>query len=300
MDTRLRGIIGPLVTPFDARTGEVSPVAFSANVRAHMEAGLSGVLVAGSTGEAALLDEGERRRLVEWARTVVPTDRLLLAGVGAESTRATISRARDAAERGADAVLVVPPHYYGAAMTAEALAYHYRRVADESPVAIFLYNIPKYTHFAFEPELVQELSTHGNIAGMKDSAGDLEQLGAYLGAQSERFTVFTGHGGSLYAALEMGVRGAILAVSLFAGPLALEVYAAFVAGESERAGRAQALLQPVSNEIVGGLGVPGVKAALELVGLHGGAPRAPLRELRAKDRERVARLLHTAGAERAA
>jgi len=93
------------------------------------------------------LDERERESLVEWARPHVAGDRLLLAGVGAESTRTALMYAERAAERGVDAVLVVAPHYFGSAMTDEALRGHYLRIADESTVPVVLYNIPKYMHF---------------------------------------------------------------------------------------------------------------------------------------------------------
>lgn len=300
MSIDLRGVIAPVVTPFDASTGEVAGEAFEANVRAHLEEGLLGVLVAGSTGEAALLDEDERRTLIERARSVVPGDRVLLVGVGAESTRSTVRRAREAGERGADAVLVVPPHYYGPAMTAEALAAHYDRVADVSPVPVMLYNIPKYTHFALAPGLVRQLARHENIIGMKDSSGDLDLLREYMGARSASFTVLTGHAGTLQTALEMGAGGAILAASLFAAALALEVSEAFAAGEAARASRAQEQLTPLNKEIVGTLGVPGVKAALDVIGLHGGEPRAPLLALGESQREHVTRLVRAAGAASAA
>lgn len=300
MAVELRGIIAPVVTPFDEGTGEIAAEAFGANIAAHLDDGLSGVLVAGSTGEAALLDEDERRALVELARARVPSDRLLLVGVGAESTRATVARARDAAERGADAVLVVAPHYYGSAMTDEALSAHYRRVADESPVPVMLYNIPKYMHFALSQRLVGELARHENIIGMKDSSGDLELLRQYVAARSESFTVLTGHAGALLAALGMGPGGAILAASLFAAPLALEVSDAFAAGDDARAASAQDRLTPLNREIVGTLGVPGIKAALDLTGLSGGAPRAPLPPLPDRERDRVATLVRTAGTVRAA
>ncbi len=300
MAVELRGMIGPVVTPFDASTGDVAAEAFGANISAHLEEGLSGVLVAGSTGEAALLDEDERRELTEVARVRVPSDRLLLVGVGAESTRTTVARARDAAERGADAVLVVAPHYYGAAMTDDALLAHYRRVADESTVPVMLYNIPKYMHFALSPRLVSELAQHENIIGMKDSSGDLEMLRQYVELRSESFTVLTGHAGTLLPALRMGAGGAILAASLFAAQPALEVRDAFVAGDDARASSTQERLTPLNREIVGTLGVPGIKAALDLVGLDGGAPRAPLLALPASERNRIASLVRAAGTVRAA
>ena len=296
----LGGVLGPVVTTFDDTTGDLAAVPFRANVRAHLDAGLSGVVIAGSTGEAALLEEHERHRLLEWARAIVPDDRWLIAGIGAESTRLTIRRAHEAAERGADAALVVPPHYYGAQMTPEALAAHFRQVADESPLPIILYNIPKYTHFPLAAGLVHELASHENVRGIKDSSGDLTQLGGYLDAQSDRFTVLTGSGAGLYPALEMGARGGILAVGLFAAPVSVSVCRAFASGDMAAAGRAQERLVPLARTVVSELGVAGVKAALDLVGLTGGRVRAPLLPLRGAARERVAELMRAAGLSRAA
>ena len=296
----LGGVLGPVVTTFDDTTGDLAAIPFRANVRAHLDAGLSGVVIAGSTGEAALLEEHERHRLLEWARAIVPDDRWLIAGIGAESTRLTIRRAHEAAERGADAALVVAPHYYGAQMTPEALAAHFRQVADESPLPIILYNIPKYTHFPLAAGLVHELASHENVTGIKDSSGDLTQLGGYLDAQSDRFTVLTGSGAGLYPALEMGARGGILAVGLFAAPVSVSLCRAFASGDMAAAGRAQERLAPLARTVVSELGVAGVKAALDLVGLTGGHVRAPLLPLRATARERVAELMRAAGLSRAA
>ena len=116
----LSGVHVPLATPFDPVTGDFDPVGLCANVRTLQDSGVHGFVVAGSTGEAVLLDEEERRTLLEAARAVVAGDRLLLAGVGAESTRMTVRMTRTAAQAGADAVLVMPPAFYRAAMTPEA------------------------------------------------------------------------------------------------------------------------------------------------------------------------------------
>jgi len=267
--------MGPLVTPFKADES-LDLAGFEANVRAHLSAGLEGVLVAGSTGEAALLDEDERRKLIEAARKIVPGDRTLLVGTGAESTRHCIARCREAASSGADAVLVVAPHYYSSSMTPAALKAHYTRVADESPVPVLLYNIPKYAHFRLEPELIAELSRHPNILGMKDSAGDMTFFARYVESQSDTFDVLTGHGGTFATALTLGARGGILAVALFASELALEVWQAHGEGRTADAESAQKPLVPMAAEIVARMGVPGVKAAMDRVGLRGGHVRLPL------------------------
>ena len=290
---RLDGILAPVVTPFD-HAGEIDGDAFVANVSAHLAAGLHGIVVAGSTGEAALLDENERGRLVGLARDVVPSDRTLLAGTGAESTRAVIARTRAAAERGADGVLVVAPHYYGDAMTADALREHYLRIADASPVPVLLYTIPKYMHIALPAEVVAALAAHENIVGMKDSSGDAALLRGYLASQGASFKVLTGSGSLLGEALRLGTHGAILAVALFAPTPALDVLRAARGGSDETAGVAQARLTLLAARIVAGMGVAGVKAALDQVGLRGGAPRPPLRPLSPSALDALRELVQTA------
>lgn len=298
----LQGVLGPVVTNFQASNGELDRLAFANNVRAHLDAGLHGVVVIGSTGEAALLDERERADLVEAARDVVPRDRLLIAGTGAESTRMCLRHTRHAAQRGADAVLVVAPHYYGAkAMTASALRAHYVEIADRSPVPVVLYSIPKYMHFSIAPQLVAELAQHENIIGIKDSSGDLELLSVYLNAQNDHFSVMTGNGSTFKPALESGARGGILAVGLFAPALCLSVYEAIGegsgrpgSGDSAAAERAQQRLTPLAGRIVGDMGVAGVKAALDRVGLAGGPVRPPLQPLSSADLSQVDELLRVA------
>ena len=288
MSLTLKGVLGPVVTTFDSRSGELDGTGFAENIRAHLEAGMHGVVVCGSTGEAALLDEHERAAIVEIARYAVPNDKRLIAGAGAESTRTAKRYARLAAERGADAVLVVAPHYYGPkAMSIPALRAHYTAIADDSPIPVLLYNIPKYMHFALPPQLVIELAQHPNIIGIKDSSGDVGLLAGYLKSQSESFTVMTGNGSTFKRALELGARGGILAVALFAPSLSLEVYETM----SEQA---QARLAPLAARIVGEMGVPGVKAALDCIGRFGGPVRSPLLALSEADRSEVAGLLRVA------
>jgi 4-hydroxy-2-oxoglutarate aldolase len=289
----LEGLFAPVITPFK-QDGELDRAACEHNLRAHMAAGLRGVIVAGSTGEAALLDEREREQLVEWSRPHIAGDRLLIVGVGAESTRTTLRFAERAAERGADAVLVVAPHYFGSAMTEDALRAHYMRVADDSPAPVVLYNIPKYMHFRLPNSLVQLLAKHENVIGIKDSSGDRESMGGYLTAQSGKFTTLTGNGQFWKTAQDMGARGGILAVSLFAPALATAVREAVARKDSATAESLQNRLTPLAKTIVGELGIAAVKAAMDLIGLKGGSPRSPLQPLSRADADRVRQLLREA------
>lgn len=291
---QLEGVFAPVVTTFSPANGEVDTASFAANIRAHLDAGIHGIVVTGSTGEAALLDATERGKLVDVARTAIPQGKPLIVGTGAESTRTCLKQTQDSAQRGADAVLVVAPHYYGAAMTERALSEHYRRVADESPVPVILYNIPKYMHFALPASLVAEFAKHQNVIGIKDSSGNRELFASYMPAQSEKFTVLTGNGPMFLDALEMGARGGILAVALYAGALALDVYDSFRRGERDSARASQARLSPGGAKIVGEMGVAGVKAAMDAVGLVGGPVRSPLLPLESAQITAVAELLRSA------
>ena len=288
----LQGIVGPVVTPFVKGSEDLDLPAFESNIKAHLEDGLAGIVVGGSTGEASLLAEDERAMLVGAARAIIPPDRLLIVGTGAESTRQCVARCRAAKAGGADAVLVVAPHYYSQAMTPDALTAHYKRVADESPLPVILYNIPKYMHFALSADLVQALALHANVIGIKDSSGDLEMLKGFLASQSDSFTVLTGSGSGLHAGLDAGARGGVLAVSLFAAPLAFEVlHAQRAGGQTGKAVAAQARLATLNNVIVAKLGVPGIKAALDRMGRRGGPTRLPLMPLSVAQRAELLAVL---------
>ena len=161
-------------TPF--KDGEVDPAAIQSNVRRWMAAGLGGVVALGTNGEAALLDDDESDQVVETARQEVPDDRTLIAGVGRESTRATIAAARRAAGAGADAVLVRTPSFYRAHVPVPALVAHYMAVADASPVPVLLYNYAAFTGVNMTPETIGRLAAHPNIVGLKETSTDGAQF----------------------------------------------------------------------------------------------------------------------------
>lgn len=294
MSKTLSGILIPAVTPFTA-AGDLDKNAFQSNLRAHLDMGMNGALIAGSSGEAALLDDSERAALIKWARESIPADKWLLAGIGAEGTRQTINRAKVAHAEGADAVLVVPPHYYLKRTTEAALSAHYHAIADASPLPVMLYNIPVYAHVVLSPALIHEMAKHDNVIGMKDSAGNLPMLTEYLKAKSDKFRVLTGSGGTTVPALKSGVAGAILAIALFAGPPVLAMHAAHQSGDDATAAALQLRLAPLAADIGGAFGPAGLKVAMEMAGLSGGAPRGPLLPLSAEERAIVRARLETAG-----
>jgi 4-hydroxy-2-oxoglutarate aldolase len=267
--------------------------------RALISAGLDGIAVAGSTGEGELLELGERVQLVEWLRDVVPDDRWLIAGTGFESTRATVRASQAAAAAGADAVLVRPPAYFGGILSPAQMAAHYARLADESPIPVVIYNIPKYAHVTLDELVLRTLADHEHIIGFKDSSGDLKTFTS-LHAAAPRLVALMGGGHLFYPALELGAAGGILAVACFAAEACAALYQAFRAEDRQTAGRLQERVAPIHRDIVGAFGPAGIKAAMEIVGLPMGPVRAPLVDLDTRQRLRVADVLTSAGLSAAA
>ena len=284
----------PATSSFTA-SGEIDRAAFQRNLDAHLAYGMDGVLVGGSSGESALLENDDRRLLLALARERVPQDKWLIAGIGSESTRLTIQRAKDAKEAGANAVLVISPHYFLKRMTEPALLTHFRAVADASPLPVLLYNMPAYSHIVLSPAFVQEMARHDNVIGMKDSAGNIPVLQQYLEAQNDQFKVLTGSGGTVVPALAAGASGAILAIALYAGPMVRRMVDLFRAGDRDAAAAVQATLAPLAMDIAGAMGPAGIKAAMDLVGLSGGPTRAPLLPVSAEELETTRARLAGAG-----
>ncbi len=281
----LSGVLLPLTTPFDR--GAVSPAKLAGNIARYEAHGLAGYLVLGSTGEAALLDEDEKIAVLEAARKAIPATKAMLAGVGLESTSATIRLARRAADAGADLLLVITPFFFRSRMSADALVRHFTAVADASRVPILLYNVPVYTALVIQPAVVATLASHPNIVGLKDSAGDLPWLVDVLARVPADFQVLSGSVLSVLPALGCGAVGGILAAGNAFPELAVRLFRSYVEGRAAEALALQKALVAPSRLVLGTHGVPGVKAAMDLRGLAGGDPRPPLLPLAAIERATV-------------
>ena len=270
------GIYTPIATPF-RDDGVVDERALAANVSRWMTTPLTGLVVLGSNGEAAQLEDDEADRVVQIVREGVPASRPLIAGTGRESTRATIAATRRAAAAGVDAVLVRTPSFFKPQMTTDAFVRHYSEVADASPVPVLLYNVTLYTGVNLLPDAVERLAVHPNIVGIKESGSDVGQMAEYVARTPEEFTVLAGSATTLVHALCAGCDGAILALaSLVPG----ECVRMMTLVREQRLDEARALqrrLMPLARSVGSTYGVPGLKAALELIGYAGGAPRPPLR-----------------------
>jgi 4-hydroxy-2-oxoglutarate aldolase len=288
----LTGILPPLVTPF-LEDGALDLRAFESNLDRYAEHDLGGYLVLGSNGEAASLEEEEKLALIRATRAHAG-GRLVLAGTGMESTSATIALTRRAAEAGADAALVLTPHYYKTQMRMDALKRHYEAVAGASPIPVLLYSVPAFTGLPFPVELAAAVAGHPRVAGLKESSGDIALLGRVLSSVPASFAVACGSAPVLYPALAIGARAGILAVACCAPRPVAALFRAFEKGDHERARRVQRAITPLATAVTATYGVAGLKRAMDLAGFRGGVPRAPLLPAPPVAVDELTRLLHDA------
>jgi 4-hydroxy-2-oxoglutarate aldolase len=272
---KLNGIMPPIATPFE--NGDVALGRLKENLRRWNQTDLSGYLVLGSNGEAVSLNEREKLSVVEASRTMIPSSKIMLVGTGLESTRETSRFTNQVAQMGADYALVITPSYFKASLKPEILYEYFVAVAESSPIGILLYNVPKFTGINMEPELVARLSEHPNIIGIKDSSGNIGQLGEIVYLCQKEFAVFTGSAPVLFPALCVGAVGGILAAANAVPQGFCQIQLLYAAGKLDQARELQNLLTPLSKAVTLKYGIGGLKVAMDSVGYFGGHPRPPLK-----------------------
>jgi 4-hydroxy-2-oxoglutarate aldolase len=290
----LHGVFPPIPTPYNSR-GDVACDALAANLQRWNRYDLAGYVVLGSNGEAVYLAEREKVRAWEAARQAIPAPRLMIAGTGCESTGRTIALTRQAAQAGADAALVITPHFFGTQMTGQALVAHYHAVADASPIPVVLYNVPKFTHLDMDAAAIARAATHPNVIGIKDSGGNVAKLADVVRLAPPDFQVLAGSAGFFFAALTLGAVGGVLALANVAPQQAIDIYRLFQAGRWDEAAARQRRMLPVNAAVTARYGVAGLKAALDMLGYHGGPVRAPLLDLAEDERQDLREILDDGG-----
>ncbi len=171
----LHGIFPPITTPFYP-DGNVYFKKLEANVERYSKTPVAGIVVLGSTGEAIMLSDQERRDVLKTAREAAAPSKVLIAGTGIESAVETLKLTEYVAEIGYDVALVRTPHFYKQQMQPANMLAFYRFVADRSPLPVMIYSVPPFTSYDIPTELVIELAEHPNIIGIKESGGDVEKV----------------------------------------------------------------------------------------------------------------------------
>jgi 4-hydroxy-2-oxoglutarate aldolase len=272
---KLHGIFAPLTTPF-AVDGEVDDAAFARNIALYNKTRLAGYVINGSTSESVLLRWSEVYRAFEVALEHTTGGKELVAGTGAESTAESIAHTNHAASLGFRAALVRTPSFYKPAMTEDALAEHYLRVADAAKIPILVYSVPIFTHVTVEAPLVARVAQHPNILGIKDSSGNVAALAATIAAAPRDFKTLVGAAGTLFESLEVGACGAILALANAFPEICTEIYELSRAGHAEKARTLATALAAPAKMFGPQYGIAGLKYAVDRAGYTGGPTRLPL------------------------
>jgi 4-hydroxy-tetrahydrodipicolinate synthase len=207
---QLKGSITALTTPFSI-SGLIDLNAWRAQIDVQLNAGSSGVVVAGSTGEAANLSDEEYCQLIELASIRIGSRAMILAGTGLSSTSKTIRQNKLAKRTGAHAALVVTPPYVRP--TQAGLIAHYQAVAEASEIPVVLYNVPGRTGGDLLPETVAVLSSHENIIGLKEAVADESRWQALYPLASPHFSLLSGDDGTFVRAMEVGAHGVVSVAS---------------------------------------------------------------------------------------
>jgi len=373
----LSGIFPPITTPFYP-DGEVYYKKLEANVERYSRTPVAGIVVLGSTGEAILLSDQERRDVLKTALAAAAPSKVMIAGTGIESAHETLRLTEYAAELGYDAAMVRTPHYYKRQMLPANLLAFYRTVADRSALPIIIYNFPQATGYDIPAEVVIELASHPNIVAIKESSGNLDKVKTMIGgtrninikrqatvtetfeavtprmlkaavAESEKrsrelvsvaslasparsagvspafeqasppvhnpiatkpsssavtvvgklktrqkevgFQVMVGAAHQLEPSLGLGAVGAILALACPAPTACYEIYAALKDGDNALAREKQERIKLAAQRVVGELGVPGVKYAMDLNGYYGGPSRLPFLPLSGEQKAEIEKLM---------
>lgn len=171
----LHGIFPPITTPFYP-DGNVYFKKLESNVERYSRTPIAGIVVLGSTGEAIMLSDQERRDVLKSAREAAAPNKVLIAGTGVESAIETLRLTEYAAELSYDVAMVRTPHYYKKQMEPANMLAFYRMVADRSPLPVIIYNFPQATGYDISAELVIELAEHPNLIGIKESSGNIEKV----------------------------------------------------------------------------------------------------------------------------
>lgn len=276
---RLEGIYAPIPTPF-LRDGseEIAWEAYRANLEKWNRSPLSGLVVCGSNGELPFLDSSERAALTKAAREAAGEGekrKKIVTGTHCASLKHTVECSKMVADAGADATLLLPPHYFKGQGMPAVIAY-FEKAADLSPIPVILYNMPGNTGVNMDAATILRLADHPNIIGIKDSAGDMTQL-AFLSMRSgPDFSVFCGSGNYLLPALTLGIAGGTLAVSNLYPGACVKLLEAFRDNRMDTALDLQRRVLKVSDAVTRRWGVPALKVAMDEIGLYGGPCRAPL------------------------
>ena len=282
----LEGIFVPNVTPFN-RHGEIDRSALQDLVDFWLGAGVSGLVVNASTGEAPFLPSDERKTLMKLIIDKVDGRARVIAGTGAMGTRETIELTRDANDYGAEAALVVTPFFFKP--SDEELFQHYASLLASVDMPVILYNVPKFTGYSINPKVIERIVFEcSNLIGVEDSSGSPGNMAEIIRLVGDKITILSGNADMILPTLTLGGKGAIVAVANVIPETCVSLYEAYREGDLGEAGNLQLRASFVNKVLVREHGqIAAIKAALNFMEQPAGFPRRPVRPLSPDEEQEI-------------
>jgi 4-hydroxy-tetrahydrodipicolinate synthase len=271
---RLGSIITAMITPFDDG-GDLDAREATRIAAWLVERGNDGLVIAGSTGEGQTLSRDERTALIAAAKEACGDRAAVIANAGSNDTRESVASVAQAERAGADAILAVVPYYNKP--TQRGMLAHFGAIAQATPLPIVIYNIPGRTGANMLPETLLELaSRHANVAGVKESSGDLLQIGTILADRKPGFLVYSGDDHVFLPCLSMGADGVVGVASHLCSQEYRDMLDAYRGGNTGEAARVHLSLLPLIRALFATTNPIAVKWAMKSLGFRTGECRLPL------------------------
>ena len=287
-----KGSLVALVTPFDS-DNRVDYASLKGLIDFHVAQGSNGLVIAGTTGEAATLSKAEHCELIATAVELSAGRLPIIAGTGSNSTSQTIDLSLEIGDMGIDAFLLVVP-YYNKPMQ-EGMYRHFSSVADAVEQPVMMYNVPGRTVADMLPETVARLAKHGNIFGIKEATGDLDRLAAIQALVDDDFMLYSGDDFTLRPFIEQGGHGVVTVSGNVAPAAVAKLCRLAMAGETDRARAVDARLQPLNKALFVESNPIPVKWAVSQMGLMGAYLRLPLTDFDGQYHAQMLAAMATAG-----
>jgi len=281
------GVCTALVTPF--LEDQVNYPMMEMLLRRQIEAGIPAVVVAGTTGEAPTLSDGEKLELIRRAKDYAGDACTILAGTGSNSTEHTVALSRAAEEAGADALLVVTPYYNKA--TPDGLVAHYAAIADSVRIPIILYNVPSRTGVDIPVSVYRRLSVIPNIAGVKEASTDITKIARIIHECPKDFYIWSGNDEQTVPAMALEAKGVVSVVSNLCPVETQRMAQAALDGDFDTAAAIQIQLLPLIDLLFCEVNPIPVKEAMDLIGYDCGPCRLPLTKLTRENRAKLMKYL---------
>ena len=273
---KFQGIIPPAITIFNSE-GEIDGEKTKRFIQHLIDEGVHGIFVAGSTGEAPLMNIDQRKEIIDIGVEATSGKVPLLAGTGHNGTRVAVELSKYAEDAGADGVIVFLPHYPGP--TQEGLYQHYKAIAEVVNIPVFVSNCVEQYGIEIEPETVARLARDGYVKGIKDSTADIDHIAEVIRLTGGKITVLEGLETKILAALCLGADGSICTIGNMIPAETVEIYNLFRAGKIEEAGKKQLSIFGLFNALCSSVEVQVLKEGLKILGYDVGDALMPVNRI---------------------